>query len=103
MNAIAHDRVAAQRLRGRGMERHEPGFVRLALDDAEDAHLQVHVLTREGQRLTDPQPGGGQEPEQGAARVGAHPAAECAGGPQERRDFVGGVDVRLPTAIGRPE
>jgi len=56
MNAIAHDRVAAQRRRGRGMQRHEPGFARLALDDAEDAHLQVHVLTREGQRLTDPQP-----------------------------------------------
>src|SRR2546428_13305006 len=79
VNAIPRGRIATQRLGGRDMERHEPGLAGLALDDAEDARLQVHVLTPQCQRLADTQPGGGQEPEQGDARMGARPATESAG------------------------
>ena len=61
------------------------------------------MVTPQCQRFADTQPGGGQEPEQGDARMRARPATEGAGSTQERCDFVGGVDVRLRAAKGRPK
>src|SRR6202171_5416216 len=62
--AVTLGRVAAQRLGGRRVQRHQPGAVELRLPDHDDTGRQVDVVALETNRLPKAQPRGSEPPEQ---------------------------------------
>ena len=53
---------------GRGMQGHPPRLVELGLSDVDEPHLGVNVGTVQANRLAQPHPGRGEQPEQRLVR-----------------------------------
>jgi len=87
------------------MQRHQPGPSTFPGPDGEQAAHQVDIAAGQLQRLTDPQPGAGQQPEQGGVTAWPQPAGwgQPGGGLQQVADLLIGVDVRWFAVPGRAE